>query len=101
MAHKLDIGQAAYAKIENNTTKITIDRLFAIAKILETEVINLMDVKGQTIFNQNHNDMANAFGKIEHYNQENKEITQKLIASYELRLKEKDEMIAILQSQVQ
>lgn len=34
MAHQLDINQASYAKIENNSTKLTVDRLFAISKLL-------------------------------------------------------------------
>ena len=89
VAHQLNINQASYAKLENNSTKITIDRLFSIAKLLETEISEILDLKNQTIFNQTDNEIANAFGKVEHYYQENKEVYQEL-------LKAKDEQIAIL-----
>ena len=87
--HQLNINQASYAKLENNSTKITIDRLFSIAKLLETEISEILDLKNQTIFNQTDNEIANAFGKVEHYYQENKEVYQEL-------LKAKDEQIALL-----
>ena len=89
VAHQLNINQASYAKLENNSTKITIDRLFSIAKLLETEISEILDLKNQTIFNQTDNEIANAFGKVEHYYQENKEVYQEL-------LKAKDEQIKLL-----
>lgn len=89
MANQLDINQASYAKIENNSTKITVDRLFAISKLLEADITDLMDLKNQTIFNQQDNETANAYGKIEHFHNENKEVYEKLI-------KAKDEQIAML-----
>ena len=89
VAHQLNINQASYAKLENNSTKITIDRLFSIAKLLETEISEILDLKNQTIFNQTDNEIANAFGKVEHYYQENNEVYQEL-------LKAKDEQIALL-----
>ena len=89
VAHQLNINQASYAKLENNSTKITIDRLFSIAKLLETEISEILELKNQTIFNQTDNEIANAFGKVEHYYQENKEVYQEL-------LKAKDEQIALL-----
>lgn len=91
MAHQLDINQASYAKIENNSTKLTVERLFAISKILEADITDLMDLKSQTIFNQKNNDTANAYGKIEHFHNENKEVYEKLIQA-------KDEQIALLKS---
>ena len=49
----------------------------------------MKNLKNQTIFNQTDNETANAFGKVEHYYQENKEVYQEL-------LKAKDEQIALL-----
>ena len=89
MAHQLDINQASYAKIENNSTKLTVDRLFAISKLLGTDIIDLMDLKTQTIYNQTENE--NTFGKIEHFYQDNKEVYEKLLQA-------KDEQIALLKS---
>ena len=89
MAHQLSVNQSTYAKMENSSTKITIDKLFSVAKLLETDVSEILDLKNQTIFNQTDNETANAFGKVEHYYQENKEVYQEL-------LKAKDEQIALL-----
>lgn len=91
MAHELDITQASYAKIENNTTKINVERLFAIAKVLEMDAGEILELNKQTIFNQNNNEVANAFGNIEKFHQDNKE-------AYEQIIKAKDEQIALLKT---
>ena len=43
LAAKLSISQNAYSKIELGYTKITVERLFQIAEILETELMELMN----------------------------------------------------------
>lgn len=43
LAYKLNISQNAYSKIELGYTKITVERLFQIAEVLETEAIDLLD----------------------------------------------------------
>ncbi|MEC5395733.1 helix-turn-helix transcriptional regulator [Bergeyella sp. RCAD1439] len=89
MAHELDITQASYAKLENNSTKINVERLFTIAKVLEMDVADILELNKQTIFNQNNN--INAFGNIDQFHQESKEIYEKLIQA-------KDEQIVLLKS---
>ncbi|RZL23797.1 MAG: XRE family transcriptional regulator [Pedobacter sp.] len=49
LAAKLKISQNAYSKIELGYSKLTIDRLFQIATILEVEVTHLLTL--------NHNDL--------------------------------------------
>jgi len=49
LAAKLKISQNAYSKIELGYSKLTIDRLFQIAAILEVEVAHLLTL--------NHNDL--------------------------------------------
>ncbi|KIA92792.1 transcriptional regulator [Pedobacter kyungheensis] len=49
LAAKLKISQNAYSKIELGYSKLTIDRLFQIATILEVEVSHLLTL--------NHNDL--------------------------------------------
>ena len=49
LAAKLKISQNAYSKIELGYSKLTIDRLFQIALILEVEVTHLLTL--------NHNDL--------------------------------------------
>lgn len=91
MAHELDITQASYAKLENNTTKLDVGRLFTIAKLLETDVADILELNKQTIFNQSNNVTANAFGNVDKLQQDNKEIYEKLIQA-------KDEQIALLKA---
>ena len=43
LALKLNISQNAYSKIELGYTKITVERLFQIADILEFDVVELID----------------------------------------------------------
>ncbi|NCD68648.1 helix-turn-helix domain-containing protein [Mucilaginibacter agri] len=43
LAMKLGISQNAYSKIELGYTKITLERLFHISKIIEVEVAKLME----------------------------------------------------------
>ena len=42
MAHQLDISLEAYRKIENGTTKLSLDRLSQICDILETSIIDIL-----------------------------------------------------------
>ena len=42
LAYKLGISQNAYSKIELGYTKITVERLFQVAEILEAEVAELL-----------------------------------------------------------
>lgn len=42
LAAKLEISQNAYSKIELGYSKITLDRLFQIAQILEVEVTQIL-----------------------------------------------------------
>ena len=44
LAAKLNISQNAYSKIELGYTKITVERLFQIAEILETNLIELISI---------------------------------------------------------
>ena len=90
MANEMELTQASYAKLESNSTKISVERLFTIAKLLETDVADILELNKQTIFNQNNTGTANAFGNVENY-QDNKKIYEKLLQS-------KDEQIALLKS---
>lgn len=96
LADRLDISQASYARLENEETKITVDRLLKIAEILETEIIDFFNVMKSGIQTQNNYDSS--YGYIQNLTIENKDMIQKMIDLYEIRLKEKDEQIAFLKS---
>ncbi|GIZ14259.1 helix-turn-helix domain-containing protein [Capnocytophaga catalasegens] len=96
LADRLDISQASYARLENEDTKITVDRLLKIAEILETEVTDFFNTANLSIQTQNNHD--NSYGYIQNLTIDNKDITEKLIKSFEARLKEKDEQISFLKN---
>jgi len=93
MAHELDITPASYRKIEIGETKLTVERLFKIAEILDEPVSNLLEVSG-SVFNQTNNESSTGHQyqqQIENFYHENKEVYEKL-------LKSKDEQIELLKS---
>ena len=98
MAEKLKISQASYARIENEHTQITVNRLFELAEILNTDILDFFDVNRFCIQTQNNHKGSYGNGYIQNFVVENKEIIEKLINSYEERLKEKDEQISLLKS---
>ena len=94
MAHMLNISQAAYSKMINNNTKLSVERLYKIAEILEIPVGDILDIQPKNQFNQTTRDNSTGYlQKIENFNQENKEQYQKIIELYEERLKDKDALI--------
>jgi transcriptional regulator with XRE-family HTH domain len=94
MAHMLDISQAAYSKMINNNTKLSVERLYKISEILETPVGDILDIQPKNQFNQTTRDNSTGYlQKIENFYQENKEQYQKIIELYEERLKDKDALI--------
>lgn len=93
MAHELNINQASYAKLENNSTKITIDRLFNISKLLQTDITDLLELNKQHIYNLYENQHAVGHQQVENLYQENKEVYERLIKS-------KDDQIELLKEQI-
>ena len=99
MAAELDMTQAAYSRIENNESKLTIDRLQRIANILDTDVSTLLDASKITIQNQTNNEGTFGNGYVENLHIENKENMQKLIQTLEnenLHLKNEIEFLRSL-----
>ncbi len=101
MAHKLDISQSSYCKIEKNITKLSVERLFKLAEILDTKVAEILGLDVSNQFNQTTKDQSTGYlQKIENFYQENKEQNQKIIEMYELRLQDKEAIIEQLKAQV-
>ena len=67
MAHKMNITQGSYAKIEKENTKLTLERLQQISEILELDMSSFINTSKQNVFNQQNNETA--LGYIENYNQ--------------------------------
>lgn len=96
MAHELNTSPAAYRKVELNQTKLTVERLYQIAQILEAKVEDILDVKSDKTYHQTNNDNATGYQKIEHLYQGNKEKSDKIEFLYEERIKEQAITIAQL-----
>lgn len=92
MAEELNISPSAYRKIEAKETKLTVERLFKIAEILETKVSELLGLEIQKIYQQEFKDNSHNYQEIQSLHQENKEIYEKLIQA-------KDEQISLLKEQ--
>uniref|UniRef100_UPI00404B090B helix-turn-helix domain-containing protein n=1 Tax=Gelidibacter sp. TaxID=2018083 RepID=UPI00404B090B len=101
VAHELDLSQVAYSKLEKNETKLTVERLYKLAEILEVEVAELLDIKYSNQFNQTTKDNSTGYlQQIDNFYQENKEQNQKIIELYEARLQDKEKIISHLESLV-
>ena len=94
MAVNLGISQTSYTKLEQGETKLSVERLQKIAKILDVSLGELLEIEPQSVHQEIHNNesvTATAISnqKIENLYQENREVYEKLIAA-------KDEQIALL-----
>ncbi len=97
MAHELNMSQPAYSKIEKNETKLSVERLFEIANILETPVEKFLEINPNNVYNQDIKENGVGYQDIENFYADNKEKSEKIELLYESRLKDKDAMIVQLQ----
>jgi len=83
MADELEISHTAYRKIENNQSKLTVERLMGISAILEAPIGELLDEKASRVYNQTSKDGGTfiVYQEFENLYQENKELTQSYIES--------------------
>jgi len=89
MAHDLDLSTSAYRKIETGETKLTVERLVDISRILETPLNDLLDTDSQKNFNQENKDNAHGFqGFNDNIFNEYSEVTKKLLGAYEQQIEE-------------
>jgi transcriptional regulator with XRE-family HTH domain len=96
MAHDLDLSISAYRKIETGETKLTVERLVDISKILETPLDEFLEVNSQKNFNQEINEQSTGYQGID--NRVYSEMSQKLIAIYEQQIKDLKEEVEYLKS---
>lgn len=92
VANVLNISQASYARLENEDTKVTVDRLYKIAEILDSNIIDFFDTDRITIENQSN--YEGSYGLVYNLTVENKE-------AYEKLLKSKDEQIDLLNKMIE
>ncbi len=86
MADELGISHSAYYKLENNQSRLTVERLIDISKILSVNISDLLDEVSTHIYNQNNNVKDStiiAKQEFENYNQKDKELINKLTSVLE------------------
>ncbi|MET3035539.1 helix-turn-helix transcriptional regulator [Chryseobacterium sp. NRRL B-14859] len=89
MAQDLDLSTSAYRKIETGETKLTVERLVDISKILETPLNEFLETEYQKNFNQENKDNAHGFqGFNDNIFNEYSEVSKKLIDAYEQQIKD-------------
>ena len=98
MAQMLDLSQVAYTKLEHSKTKLTVERLYKIAEILETPIEEILEIRATQIYNQKLNDYSIGHQEVENLYQENKEQNKKIVELYEKIIEEKDMLIERLQT---
>jgi transcriptional regulator with XRE-family HTH domain len=103
MAHELHMSQPAYSKIEKNETKLSVERLFEIAKILETPVEQFLEINPNNIYHQNNNDNGTFVGhqEVQNLYQDNKDKSDKIELLFEARLQDKDALIEQLKKMLE
>lgn len=93
LASELNISQSAYSDLENNKTKLNIKRLQKIADILDEDIFSLISGNPITLSDNQKGGVANNAMVIN-------QLSEKIIEQYEQRLKEKDDVIEFLKSQM-
>jgi transcriptional regulator with XRE-family HTH domain len=93
IADLLHMPQASYSNLENNKGKIDLKTIQKIAEIYEIHVIEILKSEKESPTNQNPKRGNN--GVV--INQ----LSEKLIEQYEIRLKEKDEIISELRKRLE
>ena len=101
MAEELCLSVPAYRKLEIGETKLSVERLFQISMILEVPVEELLELNGERRVQNNYHNDAVYQQKIEHFYQENKEITEQLIKAKDELIRVKDTFIAELQREIE
>jgi transcriptional regulator with XRE-family HTH domain len=91
----LGISQNAYSKIENNHSKITIDRLKDIAKVFDVPEDELLNSE-TNVFNFTNNKTANGYAIYQTEKESYEEIITLLKSEIELLRLERKELIALI-----
>lgn len=99
MAVELGMTQAGYSRIEKGEVEISIQKLDKIAKVLETNVENILGFDEKIVFNQQH---SNNYSAVKEHSQVNINVDLKEIHQlYDRLLAEKDKRIAALEKRIE
>ncbi len=94
IAQKLDISPKAYSKIENEETRLSVDRLYQLAEILEVKPEDLLNFDEKIIIHSLTNS-GNGDGFVY-----SKEITDHERESFKAHIRHLEEEVAFLRQQL-
>ena len=103
MAHNLGITQTAYSKIEKKETKLSVDRLFKIAEILEVSVEQILNLKAKSFHQEIHSNAqvtAISHQQVDNLYQDNHKLMKELLSSKDEQIKNLKEQISILKGKL-
>ncbi len=86
VADQLGIKQNSYSKIENNQSKLTVDMLQKLAKVLDVSPMDIMNHQPAIVNFQSNQGTQNAIGYIETFVSSQKELFEKLITSKDMEI---------------
>lgn len=102
IAHELKMSQVSYSKIEKNETKLTLERLYKIAEILDVTVGDILDIEPKNQLHQINRDQSTGYlQKIDAFYQENKEKSERIDQLYDTIIKDKDHIIQQLKMTIE
>jgi len=99
MAMDLDISTSAYNKMERMEASISLERFIKIREILDVPYSEFFDCITKNVYKQDLKDSSIGHYEIQTLNQENQEVTKKLISNYDqqiVHLKEEIEFLKML-----
>lgn len=101
MADQLKISQEGYSKIEANRTKVSLERVEQIAKILKIDFFDLVSFDEKVVFNNVfHHQQDNNF-VVGQQNDATKDLYERLFQELKLQIQHLQSEIAFLREQLQ
>ena len=67
MSERLKISQTSYSDIENDKTKINLDRIHEIAAIFEMDINDLLSFDANQVFNNTFNENSKGFFNVKRF----------------------------------
>ena len=103
VANRLNIDVTTYGRVESGKRSLEIDKLKLLPDALgidAKEILELLDIDKGNTFNINNEEYASGNGGyVENYYMENKEVLNELKLLYQEIIRQKDDIIKILQKE--
>ncbi|MEN9611143.1 MAG: hypothetical protein RLZZ628_1957 [Bacteroidota bacterium] len=101
MAEQLKISQEGYSKIEANRTKVSLERVEQIAKILKVDFYDLLSFDEKVVFNNVFHHQQDNNIVVGQQNDATKDLYERLFQELKLQIQHLQSEIAFLREQLQ